>query len=232
MNLVYFRNVNVIGENIMPYFRQFVPIAESCKNTGIGFSITIPDFEALNHKNIIVEAVNNKLLHTVAIKITNFPNNNIDINDLISFFINNLISIALIGDIEYILSKQILENFELNSSNFTIFPTKEDFLNRPINSTTRVKACSNIFRLVIDEYGDIYPCLGLTGIKYLSMGNIYNEFEESVFTNKNKYIDLEKLNSSGYNYAENEDVAWEFLYELPTMCQFHRSDVIRYIELK
>lgn len=229
LHLVYFRNVNIIGDEIMPCFGQILPIAQSCKNTGIGFSITIKDSEALDYSNIIHAIVNEKLLHTVGLRITS--TDFLNLNNLISYFIDNSISVALIGDIKFILNQKILSNSTLNGSNFSIYPTKEDFLNKGQNSSLKKKACSNIFRLFIDELGNIYPCLGLIGIEYLSMGNVNESFSNSIFAAGSRYLNLELLNSSGYNYTtiKNDDV--DTYYELPTMCQAHRIDVLNSLHM-
>ena len=105
------------------------------------------------------------------------------------------LSIGLIGFMEHIDSLNLLEKACFNANSFTIYPMSQE----PLGSFTRnpVTSCSRHFRILVDEKGLIYPCIGLYGLEEFALGSIYTKMEDSYFGHQQYPLDLPALIAKG-----------------------------------
>ncbi|OQW92045.1 MAG: hypothetical protein BWK78_02835 [Thiotrichaceae bacterium IS1] len=217
----------VRGEDIIGYETCLERILRRGRECGFVLSLNVRIEDCQNHEDFFTRLCNDKLISYLHVNIrenfhTDLVMKLIELNHANQFYL------TLNAPVE-LLKTDLFFSEELGGGNIQIIPNNNSPVDVDVKDNSSadihvVTACIPHFLICIDEKGDIYPCMGLFGLKHVSLGSIYDRFSETAFGQRESPLDLEKLALFG---PEIQDVQSQPIVErcnrLPRMCNLHRT---------
>jgi hypothetical protein len=226
---LYNREVAVHGENILNYLDRIKDISLYSKSIGYGYSITLDIKEITSNFDKIELLIKDEVITSLGVIIDENEENiqNYSSSHKYALTLSRIsefkVSIGLITRMETLYKLGTLELPNFNSLSFTIYPINNEpnqFFNEdPITS------CSRHLRILINDDGLIYSCLGLFGLEEFSIGSIYTPLEETLFDVGNSKLNFEELIKSGPKINTENLRTQKRITGLPQMCELHRINL-------
>lgn len=225
MHSLYNREISLQGDEVMAFPDKLIQVARLAKSLGYGYSLTLPIDRFMAIQSDLQPLLDECLLSSIGIVMDGTAEQVQEKDKEYTAFLEEMaskgLSIGLIGYMEHIDSLNLLEKACFNANSFTIYPMSQE----PLGSFTRnpVTSCSRHFRILVDEKGLIYPCIGLYGLEEFALGSIYTKMEDSYFGHQQYPLDLPALIAKGPTIPE-----WlladqtQRLTGMPPMCELHR----------
>ncbi len=225
LSLTYHREIAIVGEAPLALTDRLLQVATSCKQRGIGFSVTLQLERAVAQRGAVEQLIGSGLLSSVGYFAPEDEHSDqAAVRDLIEHSLRAGVLVGLIGPVAYFYNLGILDSPDYNAASTTIHPRTLAALAQPVHRSP-VQACFSRFRVYIDEVGDLYPCLGLLGVDAARLGSVYQAFAQSVLGGAETVLDLPRLASAGPGLA-GMDRAIASDTGLPWICERHRDRVI------
>jgi len=224
------REISIHVEGVLRCFERIIEIATFSNSLGYVYSITLEIKELISNFSKIEKLVSDKIITSLGIVID--ESDEILLNDnyanecamILLKTADFRINIGLMASIETLYKLEVLNASCFNSLSFTIHP-----INKKPNeyfNTSPVTSCARHFKILINDDGLIYSCLGLFGIKEFSIGSIYSPLEETFFATGKSKLNFRELISHGFQ-IKPEDIQnnKRRLTGIPQMCELHRISI-------
>ena len=226
LNLLYHRDLSVIGSDLLVAGEELIRISAVAKECGIGFSFTGSIDHVLAHeyeaKKLILAPGVTTIGLSAPMDLRDFDLERAE--SLINDILEQEIQLAFIGPVEYFRRKGLMKNAMVNGHNLTLHPQQYSPYESLPTPEKPILPCFSRFRIYIDTDGEIYPCLGLVGIKSGSLGSIYDDIDNTVLGGKETILNIEKLSIHGPNLTTANKA--ERQTGLPWICEQHRQEII------
>lgn len=229
LHTLYNREVSVHAAGLLSYIDRIKEISSFSKSIGYGYSITLDIKEIVSSFQKIEQLIKEEVITSLGIIIDENNeeirkyNTNHEYAIILSKISEFRISIGLISSIESLHNLGILNLQAFNAMSFTIYPIDNN--PNPYFNENTISSCSRQFRILINDDGLIYSCLGLFGLEEYSIGSIYSPLEETLFETGNSKLDFQQLLKNGPSINTNLLNNRKRITGLPQMCELHRINL-------
>ena len=236
LHLLFGRNLNILGFNLLEKLARVIDIAISGKSCGFSVGIQLKPREAFDLKENYESMLNSKLFNKIFLDFRDFSESleeNSFAQKIVKELVSAGISLTILAQPAVLSRVGILNLSEINSANFQIIPeakspVKLSFLNfdkktktipiYPASSLRQISdPCATRMQIFIDEYGGVYPCQGLSNLPKISLCNVNSPFDGEVFSDENENFRLSKL------FEKGPDIPESYLGANKSICQKHRD---------
>jgi hypothetical protein len=226
INALQNRTLSVHGEGILQYLQRIIDLATFSTSIGYIYLLTLDIKEILSNFEKVEYLIIHRIISSLGIIIE--EDDEIKENEKFAReceatllkIADYKINIGLMASIETLYRLKILDSSNYNSLIFTINPINktrdEHFCINPITS------CLRHLKLVINEDGLIYSCLGLVGLQEYAIGSIYDPIDETFLDGSHSKLDFEELIRQGAPINTERIQSKIRLTGLPQMCELHR----------
>lgn len=224
LHLLYHREVSIVGPDLLRLRTAVNVVAKAAATAGLGCSVSLPLSELIEDEIQFDELVATAQITTIGVIVdddTTFDA--AAVSHAVSRIVRNKGHISFIGAYERLQELRLLDHPDVSGTQLTIHPKAQYGI--PQIPLSAVLPCFGRFRLYVDPEGDIYPCLGLCGVRSARLGSVLQPISETSLAGADYPLDLGALAHYGPNLRASAPT--NRLTGLPWACERHRLEMLQ-----
>lgn len=221
LHLLYRREVGIATPTTVGEWHLLRPIAEACRVSGIGFGLTVDLRDAIDNVDDLRAVVADQLLSGVALAFdAHAPF--VRASPVVRCLVDGGLRVNFVGPVEPLVASGLIGAAGLDARQFGIEPVTDQL---PRGAMAAGDSCFRRFRLIVDEKGDLYPCIGLVGVADGRLGHISDAISDTALDGRAARLDFEALARSGPALADESGISASET-GLPVVCDRHRRALL------